>query len=151
MVVCRNWCRVLDRCSLFYSFNLYENNDQFNRFINMFKQSPDRAAQVEEFYILFDILPNIRVIESELCWGSEHSDYDDFIKPTDIVCLESKVEFLSDSNYCELTYQMLYSDLGGRLKTLCLNLFGVPSTATVLYELDDLPVFKQALHWVTHN
>jgi hypothetical protein len=44
LTVCRSWWRVLDQCCLFYSIVLRNEDDYFNRSMDMFERLPDRAA-----------------------------------------------------------------------------------------------------------
>jgi hypothetical protein len=166
LLVCRSWWRVLDTYSLFYDVNLcgdsekvqilYTANpgkenygDRFNRMIDMFEHLPARAAQVEELYVkphpnlrkLLNIFSNARVIKVEPDWRL--NDRRHLVgKNLDITHSKSKIEFLADCHSCDLTSQLLYSNLGGRLQTLCLD-FNTMSYPNLVSQLKDLPVLKK--------
>jgi hypothetical protein len=154
LTICRRWWSVLDKYSLFCRIELENEGDRFNRFMDMFKRLPERAAQIEEFSIelhkdtpfnrreLFEIFPNARKMEVDHCWGEVSSLHSHFTQDIDQIHSNSKVEFLSDFYHCELVSQMVYSKLGSRLKTLCLKDMSIPDTPTILSQLKDLPVLK---------
>ncbi|KAI8880916.1 hypothetical protein K501DRAFT_275137 [Backusella circina FSU 941] len=152
--VSRNWWYVLYGCSLFYDVHMKKAETKFNRYIDMFKRPPGLAAQVEELDIevafgtrfnrreLLYIFPNARVMSIEPYQSTLFSDFSHFA--THIDTAHSKLESLSDFNHCELASQMLYSNLGGRLKTLCLNFEVLPDMhQRILSQLKNLPVLKR--------
>ncbi|KAI8880283.1 hypothetical protein K501DRAFT_302292 [Backusella circina FSU 941] len=155
LLICRNWWNVLDRCSLFYDINLNEDDDQFDRMMDIFERSLDRAAQVEMLDIkikpdtrfnkrmLLNIFPNMRVLNVIQGVVSPSSEFSSFPTHIDMTHTKSKIEFLSDTNHCELVSQMLYSNLGNRLEALTLNFNKVPDTSAVISQLKDLPVLKR--------
>jgi hypothetical protein len=154
-LVCRNWWQILDTYSLFCNVELKKGKEQFNRMINMFERSPERASQVEELHVvikndldfnkrkLIHIFPNVRVMRVESDWTTASSNVSLFTTPIESRPLKSKVKFLSDFHHCELASQLLYSNLGGRLETLFLDFCQVPITRPVISQLKDLPVLKK--------
>jgi hypothetical protein len=153
LTVCRSWWRVLDKYRLFNSIVLQKSDDQLNRFMDMFKRLPERAAQVEELTIslhkdtrfnrreLLHLFPNARKMEVDH-YSGEWRLLDHFTQDMDLTHSNSKVEFLSDVYHCELVSQMVYSRLGSRLKALCLKDMYLQDTSTILSQLKDLPVLK---------
>jgi hypothetical protein len=139
-LVCRSWWSVLDKYSLFYNLVLKKDKDHFSRFINMFKQSPDRAAQVEELDIelkdsykfnrrkLLNIFPNTRVLNVEKYFDSDGFMFRHYKRHINNSHSKAKLEHLSDFYQCELVCQIISSKLGVRLKTLCLNTGSIPNT-----------------------
>jgi hypothetical protein len=155
--VCRSWWSVLDGYSLFYSVKLTRENNQSNRMINIFKQLDERAIQVEELDMritsdsqlnkreLLNIFPNVRVLRLEPLISITPSITHEV--PIDLKHSVSKMECLYDFYHCESTSHLLYSNLGGRFKTLHLWFDQVIGTPTILSELKDLPVLKKLTLW----
>jgi hypothetical protein len=161
LLVCRSWWRVLDGYSLFYDIDFYETwdksmrldyahlmkfRDRFNRIINTLEQSPRHAAQIEEIYFgshpnarkILKVFPNARVIKMESDFSSTYSG-----QLIDIIHSKSKVEFLSDIDKCDVASQLIYSNLGGRLRTLYLDLESSDTEETsVAHQLKNLPVLE---------
>jgi hypothetical protein len=155
--VCHRWWSVLNGYSLFYSVKLTRENNQSNRMINIFKQLHERATQVEELGMritsdnqlnkreLLNIFPNVRVLRLEPLISITPSITHE--APIDLKQSVLKMECLYGFYHCELTSQLLYSNLGGRLKTLHLWFDQVIGTPTILSELKDLPVLKKLTLW----
>ncbi|KAI8875964.1 hypothetical protein K501DRAFT_309364 [Backusella circina FSU 941] len=156
LLVCRSWWRVLDGGTLFYSVEVKDGENNFGHKMDMFEELPDRATQVEELHIvlqtdtlfnrrtLFNTFPNARVMKVETEWASIFSNFSHVTAPFDTITnSKSKVESLSDIGHCDLVLQMVYSNLGSRLKTLNLNLYSVTDTPAILSQLKNLPVLKE--------
>jgi hypothetical protein len=128
--------------------------------MDMIKQLPHRAAQVEELNIdadfiegtfnkrtLLNTFPNVRILEVE--WGNgpleEPHNFTYFKEPIKLTHSTPKVKVLHDSIYCELASQLLASNLCGRLEELTLDFAEITgiSTSTVMGQLKNLPVLKK--------
>ncbi|KAI8880289.1 hypothetical protein K501DRAFT_275706 [Backusella circina FSU 941] len=154
LLVCRSWWNVLDRYSLFCNVELKEEKDQFKKFMGKIKLLPDRAAQVEVLDIvlqtktslnrreLFNIFPNARVLRVKPQKVTAHSIFTFYGRPIEITHSRSRVEILSDIHHCDLASQLLYSNLGSRLKVLDLDFYERSDAITVLSQLKNLPVLK---------
>jgi hypothetical protein len=155
--VCRSWWNVVDKCSLFYDIHLDEtqNKDRFDRFINKFEQSPERASQVQVLDMvvllktrfnkrkLLHIFPNTRVMRMKSSIGAMFQSKSRFTTPIDLSHAKPKVEVLFDANHCELASQILGSNLGGRLGVLYLDFHFIPGSHAIMSQLKELPVLKQ--------
>jgi hypothetical protein len=153
----------LDSCSLFYDIHIREEDeDEHVWVLEKLEELSDRAAQVEELIItfppfnwfntraLFNIFPNARVMRMYRNENPSRFKPCHFAEPIEIIHSESKVELLSDINHCELMSQMIYSNLGGRLKELDLEFFDTRERSIVVSQLKDLPVLKK-LHLYSPN
>jgi hypothetical protein len=157
-LVCRHWWRILDERSLVCQVDVY-NLDQFDKFMEMIKQCPHRAAQVEEMWIknclfenfnkrtLLNTFPNLRQlkIENDEFISSDESLF--FSEPIEMTHSKSKIKVLHDSIHCELASQMLVSNLCGKLEKLELSFshFRGISTQTVVDQLNNAPVLKELI------
>jgi hypothetical protein len=148
---------------LFYDIHIREGDeDEHVWVLEKFEELPDRAAQVEELIItfppfnwfdtraLFNIFPNARVMRMYQNENPSRFKPCRFVEPIENRHSESKVEFLSDINRCELVSQMIYSNLGDRLKELDLQFFNTRERSIVVSQLRDLPVLKK-LHLYSPN
>jgi hypothetical protein len=152
LLVCRSWWRVLEKYSLFYTVEIKQcSKYSFDKNLSKFVKSPALAAQVRELYIkphpninrLLNIFPNTRIIKVECNAPRRISKSTPAKKPIVITHSKSKVNFLSDFGRCELTSQILHSNLGARLGTLWLSFYGISDTSVVLSRLKNLPVLKK--------
>ncbi|KAI8882784.1 hypothetical protein K501DRAFT_315455 [Backusella circina FSU 941] len=150
-LVCRSWWRALDEFSLFYSVELSYSFDQFNRFINMIQDSPHRAAQVQKLELhncipstfnkrkLHILFPNVRHVVA-LMTGEQQAKLSE---PLELTRTTSKVEYISESVYFEYTYQLISSNLCGRLGFLELNFPVLEADYwTFMPQLRNMPVLK---------
>jgi hypothetical protein len=124
--------------------------------MDIFKQSPHLAAQVEDLDIefkpdslfnsrmLLNIFPNARVmrVRHESCLHSSIPKTHHNMEHIVITRLTSRIESLSDIHPCNLTFQIIYSNLGGRLNDLYLNFKGVSRSSIIVSQLKGLPVLK---------
>jgi hypothetical protein len=153
LTVCRRWWNVLDNGALFYNVSIIGDN-YFNILMDVFEQSPARATQVEEIYLLYltpyelikrNILgtfPNVRMITSERYSPVTDPAFPYIKKHNGVVYSKPKLEYLYDIGDCLLVSQMLSSNLGSRLETLNLDFREYESSQYIIPRLKDLPVLK---------
>jgi hypothetical protein len=123
--------------------------------MDMLKQLPNRAAQVEKLQLeirsdtgfnrreLFNTFPNARMIKVKQQGGSWRSTLTRFKRKLDITHSKAKVEHVKDFGHCELASQMLHSNLGGQLGRLSLDFRSLSGKPVVISQLKNLPVLKR--------
>jgi hypothetical protein len=125
----------------------------------MIKNSPHRAAQVQDLDLynsitegfnkrrICCIFPNTRVINvaDTLVDTNSVTDFTEHLKVTHS---KSTVQVLHDSGYCELTMQIIKSNMGGRLKKLDLDFIEVKyGSRTIFTQLRNMPLLEElSLH-----
>lgn len=121
----------------------------------MIDQFPHRAMQVEELYLfdtiptsfnkrtLLNIFPNLRVLEVE--YDYEKESYNS--QPIQIKQSTSKLKILHDSTHCEITSQLLTSNLADNLEQLHLYFESIRSISTrnLLDQLSNLLVLSELI------
>jgi hypothetical protein len=130
LTICRRWWRVLDKYRLFYRVDIKTNNlDRLHGMMDMFKQLPECATKVVdldivlETYTLFNrrVLFNIFIISTLPQQNAGFYRPKAYEGPIDVLHSNARIECLNDFYHCELVSQLVYSNLGQRLKTLHLN------------------------------
>jgi hypothetical protein len=158
-LVCRNWWNILDGTCLLYSVGIRDNKRAFILFMNMIKNSPHRAVQVQDLDLynsitegfnkrrICCIFPNARVINVADSLVDTNS-VTDFTEHLEVTHSKSTVQVLHDSGYCELTMQIINSNMGDRLKKLDLDFIEVKyGSRTIFTQLRNMPLLEElSLH-----
>jgi hypothetical protein len=146
--VCRHWWSVLDKYCLFYNVVINKSN-KFTQFMDLMERSPRHAAQVEMLNIswhpptsfnkrvICTMFPNARILDLGWC------EYTYFEEPLVVSNSNSKIQSISDNGHCELLSQILFSNLGACLKSICLYFNDDTSNSrAIVSQLKNLPVLK---------
>jgi hypothetical protein len=153
-LVCRNWWNVLDRTCLLHSVNCSFNESKFIKFIDMIKNSPHRATQVQELLLrdcipeefdkqeICNMFPNARLIN--VADEGRDQAVPIFFHNVKMKHSKSTVQVLYDGMWCPLAMQILDSNMGERLKKLDLDFRTMTAWFQIAVpELKNMPVLEE--------